>query len=390
MATATSPAETTVSEVRELVTHATWVKGETPTATVVELFERSKHIDSVAVIDPGFLGVVSRLRFFAQIGRRFGYSLFEHRPVRLLAEEGSVIEGNADPFDAISLATQREAERVYDDLLVAEEGRFVGIVSMRSLLVHHKNLLSSSMAQVAALDTRNRELQELQRLQSGFVAHMTHELRSPLNTILGIARLLLGDDVVASRHGRNLELMFARGRDLLAVIDNILDLSRMEAGAMKPLLEPVDLPALFDDMALSTEALLGGRPVRVAVELRSLPRDFVTDPSFLRRILTNLLANAAAATEMGEVRLQGEYAGGWLQARVSDTGHGIPSEALPRLFEPFTQVEPSSTRRRGGSGLGLAIVRGLLGELGGSIRVDSRTGEGSTFSFDLPQSSLIR
>jgi signal transduction histidine kinase len=390
MATATAPIETTVREVRDLVTHATWVRGETPTATVVEMFERTAHIDSVAVLDPGFLGVVSRLRFFAHIGRRFGYSLFEHRPVRLLAEEGSVIEGSADPVEAIALATQREAERVYDDLIVVEEGRFLGIVSMRSLLVHHKNLLSSSMAEVAALDSRNRELQELQRLQSDFVAHMTHELRSPINTILGIARLLLGDEAVATRHGRNLELMFARGRDLLAVIDNILDLSRMEAGAMKPLVEPVDLPTLFEDMALSTEALLGGRPVRVILELRSLPRDFVTDPSFLRRILTNLLANAAAATEMGEIRLQGEFASGRLAVRVCDTGHGIPGEALPRLFEPFTQVEPSSTRRRGGSGLGLAIVRGLLEELGGSIRVESRMGEGSTFSFDLPSSPFPR
>src|SRR5512145_296785 len=237
-ALAPTPAEPrTTMGVGELISHATWVKGDTPTAAVAELFERTPHIDSMAVLDEGFLGIVSRLRFLARIGRRFGYSLFENRPIRLLAEEGSVIETSADPVEAIALATQREAERIYDDLLVAEQGRFLGIVAMRSLLVHHKNLLSASMAEVAALDSRNRELEELHRLQSGFVAHMTHELRSPLNTILGIARLLLCDEAVAHRHGRNIELMFARGRDLLGVIDNILDISRMKAGAMEAYME---------------------------------------------------------------------------------------------------------------------------------------------------------
>jgi two-component system cell cycle sensor histidine kinase PleC len=388
MAASLTPPETDVPATRDLVTHATWVTGDTPVASVIELFERSKDIDSVAVLDPAFVGMVSRLRFFARIGRRFGYSLYENRPVRLLAEEGSVIDASADPVEAIALATMRGADRVYDDLLVVEDGRFVGIVSMRALLVHHKNLLSASLAEVAALDTRNRELERLHRLQADFVARMTHELRSPLNTILGIVHLLLGDKAVAERHARNLDLILARGRDLRGVIDNVLDFSRMEAGAIKPIVEPVDLPALFEDMALSTEALVRGRPVRVVLETRSLARGFATDPSFLRRILTNLLANAAAATEMGEIRLRAECAARWLQVQVADTGHGIPADALPDLFQAFSQIEPSITRRRGGSGLGLAIVRGLLEELGGNISVESRESEGTTFSFGLPSSPV--
>jgi signal transduction histidine kinase len=383
-----APQETAVSGIRDLITHATWVKGDTTTSAVVDIFEKSKHLDSVAILDQGVLGMVSRLRFFAQIGRKFGYSLYENRPVRLLAEEASVIEGSANPVEAVALATQRQVDRVYDDLFVVEESRFVGIVSMRSLLVHHKNLLSASMAEVQALDARNRELEEMHRLRSDFVARMTHELRSPLNTILGIGRLLLDDPAVASRHGRNVELMFARCRDLLGTIDNILDVSRMQAGAMQPFPEPVDLPALFEDLAHSAAALVAGRPVRVVYAARRLPTDFVTDPSYLRRILSNLLANAAAATDLGEIRLRGVCAHGRLHVQVSDSGRGIPAEALPRLFEPFVQVEASVTRRGGGSGLGLAIVHGLLQALGGRIRVESRVGEGTTFTFDLPQSRL--
>lgn len=391
MASAPStPAEEAVREIKDLVAHAYWVKGDAPTSAVVDLFERTKHIDSVAVLDEGFVGIVSRLRFFAQIGRRFGYSLYENRPVRLLAEHGSVVEATADPIEAVTLATQREADRVYDDLIVVDEGRFLGIVSMRSLLVHHKDLLSASMAQVESLDARNRELLELQRLRSDFVARMTHELRSPLNTILGIARLLLEDEAVAARHARNLELMFARGRDLLGVIDNILDISRLEAGAMQPLLEAVDLPALVEDAARSTEALLVGKPVKVVVDAHGLPRAFVSDPSYLQRILTNLLANSAAATEVGTIGIAADVTTEGLRIRVSDTGCGIPPEALPRLFEPFTQAESALTRRRGGSGLGLAIVRGLLDALGGEIRVESRLGAGTTFSFELPEGKLGR
>ncbi len=383
-----SPAAPVVagSGVRDLIPHATWVKGDTPASVVVAVFEKASNVDSVAVLDQGFLGMVSRSRFFAQIGRRFGYSLYENRPVRLLAEPASVIEGGSDAVEAIAIATQREDERVYDDLFVVEEGRFVGIVSMRALLVHHKNLLTASMAEVQALDSRNRELEELQRLRSDFVARMTHELRSPLNTILGIGRLLLDDPSVAKGHGRNIELLFARCRDLLGVIDNILDLSRMQAGAMQPLVEPVDLPVLFEDLARSTAALVTGKPVRVMFAASRLPKDFVSDPSYLRRILTNLLSNAASATELGEISLQGACRDGWLHVRVSDSGHGIPAEALPRIFEPFVQLDASVNRRRGGSGLGLAIVRGLLETLGGKIQVESRVGQGTTFSLQIPRS----
>jgi signal transduction histidine kinase len=383
--TPTEPSATGV--MADLVSHATWVSANTPTSEVVRVFDRAAHVDSRAVLGEGRVGLVARGRFFARIGHRFGYALFENRPIAQLAEEGSTVDAQADPVEVVGLVLQREADRIWDDVVVLDEGRFVGLVSIRSLLVHHKGLLSASLAESAALDARNRDLEELSRLQSEFVAHMTHELRSPLNTMLGLAALLKADDLVADRHGRNLELLMSRGRELLEVIDNILDLSRMQARALQPWIEPVDVPALLEEGIRNTEVLLGDKPVRVQLRVRGVSRCFPSDPTYLRRILTNLLSNAAGFTEVGHITLAAEGTPGALTIQVSDTGIGISPEDLPRLFHRFTQLESPRTRRRGGSGLGLAIVRGLLDQLGGHVHVSSRLGEGTTFTVEVPAGS---
>ena len=190
--------------ISDLIASRLCVTADTPIARVVKLFEMHADVDAIAVLEAGSVRLVSRSRFFLQLGRRFGYSLYENRPIGLLAEEGSTVNADADPLEVITLATQRELGRVYDDILVLKDGRFLGTVSMRSLLVHHKELLATSMAELAVLDERNRRLEELNRIQSEFVANMTHELRSPLNTMLGIASLLLGDENLPESHRRQL------------------------------------------------------------------------------------------------------------------------------------------------------------------------------------------
>ncbi len=376
--------------IAELITGTLAVSADTPIARVVSLFEEHAEIDSIAVLGADGPRAVVRHRFFHQLGKRFGYSLYENRSVALLAEDVSTVDGDADPLEVIGLAMQREAGRVYDDILVLRDGRFLGTVSMRSLLVHHKELLARSMAEVALLDDKNRRLEELNRIQAEFAANMTHELRSPLNMVLGIASMLLGDGEVTQTQRRHLLLLVARGQELLGIVNNMLDLARLEAGALEPEIEEVELTPLLDDVAQSAESMLAGRLVRMQIDFRNLQRRFGTDPVFLRRILTNLLSNAIKFTDVGTITLAAEGTGATLLLKVTDTGVGIREEDLGRLFLKFTQLESTKTKRHKGTGLGLAIVKALVDQLGGAIEVKSQVGQGSTFSVRLESGNARR
>src|SRR5262245_4898714 len=325
------PPRLATSRIADLITSTLSVPATASIADVVKLFEAHPELDGLAVAGPT-PRYLSRARFFLQLGPRFGFAVFEHRPVSLLAEDGSVVESEADPVEVISLATQREPARVFDDILVTQAKRYAGMVSMRALLAHHKDLLVAGIAERGILEEKNRRLQDLHRIQSEFMANMTHELRSPLNTMLGVAQILRADLELSAKHHRNLDLLMARGKDLLAIVDNILDLARLESGAMAPLLEPVELDPLLDDLVASTELALAGKPVRLQVSFLSLPQTVVSDPVFLRRILTNLLSNAVKFTDVGTITLAAEVGAGRLTLRVCDTGMGIREADRERLF----------------------------------------------------------
>jgi len=373
-----------VQRIADLITSDLSIDADTRVGDVVRVFEANPELDALAVLDGGAPPrMVSRSRLLLQLGRRFGYALFENRPIRLLAEEGSPVEADADPVEVITLASRREATRIYDDILVVERGRYTGLVSMRSLLAHHKDLLVTSMAEVAVLDEKTRTLEQINRVQSEFVANMTHELRSPLNTILGVVRIMMGDAEMPGGHLRHLGLVAERGQELLSIINNLLDLSKIEAGAMTPIFEQVELRPLFEDLLHSTEPLVGTKPVRLEARLEGLPRTFRTDPVFVRRIVSNLLSNAVKFTDAGAVALAAEGDRDAIVIRVSDSGIGIRAEEVERLFRKFTQLEATKTKRHAGTGLGLAIVKGLVEELNGSVSVETQQGSGTTFSVRL-------
>jgi signal transduction histidine kinase len=250
---------------------------------------------------------------------------------------------------------------------------------MRSLLAHHKDLLVTSMAEVAVLDEKARTLEQTNRMQSEFVANMTHELRSPLNTILGVVRIMMGDAEMPGGHLRHLGLVAERGQELLSIINNLLDLSKIEAGAMTPIFEEVELRSLFKDLLHSAEPLGGTKPMRLEARLDGLTPTFRTDPVFVRRIVSNLLSNAVKFTDAGAVALAAEGDQGAIVIRVSDSGIGIRSEDVERLFRKFTQLEATKTKRHAGTGLGLAIVKRLVDELNGSVSVETHQGSGTTF-----------
>jgi PAS domain S-box-containing protein len=225
--------------------------------------------------------------------------------------------------------------------------------------------------------------------KSEFLANMSHEIRTPLNAVIGLGYLL--EHTALSEDQRQLlaKIQFG-GRALLGVINNVLDLSKIEAGEMSLEDEPFDLPDLIRDLGQLLAPQASAKGIELLVQAApSLPRMVSGDASRLRQILTNLLGNSIKFTEAGHVELQvfcTEVGSDRLRLRctVQDTGIGIEPAALERLFTPFTQADASTTRRFGGTGLGLSIARRFVELMGGEIGVTSTLGAGSTFWIEMP------
>ncbi|MFA7382587.1 MAG: response regulator [Desulfurivibrionaceae bacterium] len=245
------------------------------------------------------------------------------------------------------------------------------------------------------LEEKAAALVQASQYKSDFLANMSHELRTPLNSLL-----LLSRDLMDNRGGNltqeqveSAEVIQRSGQDLLSLINDILDLAKIEAGRMDLHLEEVTLHELTDSLKMRFLPQFRQKEVELGIRLaEGAPEAIVTDRQRLEQILNNLLANALKFTDQGKVELtfSPENAADpssspeALLIKVRDTGIGIPADKLKRIFDSFSQAESGISRRYGGSGLGLAIARNLAGLLGGAIEVESTAGAGSTFSLRLP------
>jgi signal transduction histidine kinase len=246
------------------------------------------------------------------------------------------------------------------------------------------------LAQVShALNDMLRALEAANAAKTFFLANVSHELRTPLNAVIGYSEMLEEEArALQDRFVPDLRKIQSAARHLLELINELLDLSKMEAGHMELEPEEVDLDALLREVAATVEPLV--RQNGSTLELRASPElgRVRADPGRLRQVLLNLLGNAAKFTQGGQVRLEAERtaAGGRpeLVLRVVDTGIGISPEQAERLFQPFTQADSGIHRKYGGTGLGLAISRRFCRLMGGDITLQSEPGRGSTFTVRLP------
>jgi PAS domain S-box-containing protein len=240
-------------------------------------------------------------------------------------------------------------------------------------------------AALAAAQQARLQAESADRAKSAFLAHMSHEIRTPLNGLLGLTELALSSAVNPSQR-RYLEVALQSGHALLGVINDVLEMSRLEAGEPHLAHEPFDVAEVLAAALRSTAPLLGQRPVRVRFDVEGDPTWLRGDANRLRQIAINLLGNAAKFTEHGHIslsaRLQPTQDGRVaLDMTVSDTGPGMSPEVAAHVFDAFYQGDSSLSRRHGGSGLGLSIARGQARALGGELSVSSTPGQGSVFSF---------
>jgi PAS domain S-box-containing protein len=247
----------------------------------------------------------------------------------------------------------------------------------------------------AARDVTERKryeqsLQQANRAKSLFLANMSHELRTPLNAILGYSEMMHEEavDQQLSEFVDDLAKINAAGKHLLALINDILDLSKIEAGKMELFLESFDLSAMIGEVATTIQPLVEKNLNKLHVERSSNLGTMRADQIKVRQALFNLLSNAAKFTQEGSITLEVERqamdGSDWIVFRVADTGIGLSSDQIVRLFQDFTQADASTTRKFGGTGLGLALTRRFCQMMGGDVTVQSVQGAGSTFTIKLP------
>ena len=239
------------------------------------------------------------------------------------------------------------------------------------------------------IEEKGRQLAEASQHKSQFLANMSHELRTPLNAIIGVSEMLREDAEAAKQDLEPLDRVLGAGQHLLALINDILDLSKIEAGRMELQLESFTLAPLIANVVQTIEPLAAKNANQVTVHCDPALGTLHADQMRLRQALLNLLSNANKFTDHGTItidtRHREEEGRDWVTISVADTGIGMTAEQMGKLFQEFSQADASTTRKYGGTGLGLAISKRFCQMMGGDITVESAPGRGSTFTIRLPR-----
>jgi len=351
---------------------------------------------------PGSLELWARTPIRAGRGTTVGRALLERRPIQ-------IPDVQADPDYDFPEAQKLQGHRTVLAVPLLREGVPLGTIGLWKtevapftdkqieLLTTFADQAVIAIENVRLFDEiqdKNRQLAEASEHKSQFLASMSHELRTPLNAIIGLTEMIVTN---AARFGTEkalepLRRVNAAGTHLLSLINEILDLSKIEAGKLELNPEPINLARLIDEVVGTAGQLAEKNKNRLIVETQQNLGRLTADSMRLKQILLNLLSNACKFTKEGEVALRvRKVADGreWVELAVADSGIGMTAEQQAKLFQDFTQADSLTARRYGGTGLGLAISRKLARMMGGDVTVTSEPGKGSIFTVRLPSSGVM-
>jgi len=264
---------------------------------------------------------------------------------------------------------------------------FVKPLKIDELILEINNRLEKKVAKrIEELEQANINLKELDQLKSMFLASMSHELRTPLNSIIGFTGWLLLDmeGVLNEEQKKQLGLVKLSANHLLSLINDILDISKIEAGKVDMSIELFKFSEVVDDIINSTQPLVNDKGLRLIL---NIPEGLIinSDKRRIKQILMNLVSNAIKFSDQGDIKVDVKSLNNTnLEVIVSDSGIGIKKEDIEKLFKPFQQIDMSSTKKHEGTGLGLYLCKKLLNLLHGDISVKSQFGKGSEFKFTIP------
>jgi signal transduction histidine kinase len=360
-----------------------------------KLFSADPDLLVCAVVDRGRpVGLLTRDRFFLRMADRFGRDLYSRRPVTFVMQQDPLAVEHDTKLEQLNahILSARPAA-LLDGFVVTVDGFYAGVGSTLSLFraaVDATRERSARLERLAGeLSIAERRARQSAEAKGEFLATMSHEIRTPLNGVLGLSALLMRGEL-APEHKRLAQTIHDSGMMLLTLLNDILDLSKIEAGAIALRPEPFALESLAGEMrdlwgAKAQEAGLSYR-----VQAQPADAALEADLSRIRQVLLNLIGNALKFTPRGavDVRLLLEPCSLPGQARlrieVQDTGIGIAPDARASIFQAFQQADSKHTRRYGGTGLGLTICERLVGLMQGEIGLSSEPGEGSLFWVELP------
>jgi signal transduction histidine kinase len=311
------------------------------------------------------------------------------------------LDGEQAPYYAGKLREADEQLRATNDLITAQAEILIEqqeelkaanreLQRLYEAVQRHNEELERKVAErTHELAHAKAEAEEANRSKSLFLANMSHELRTPLNAVIGYAELLHEEaEERAPEFCPDLQKIKSAGAHLLQLINDVLDLSKIEAGKMELVLEELDLAAMVREAGETLRPQLERNGATLVVRIEEALPEVVTDVTKLRQCLYNMLSNAGKFTHEGVITLVADrpagLGGAWIRLRVEDTGIGMAPDQLAKLFQAFTQADASISRRYGGTGLGLALTKRFCQMMGGEIAVESELGRGSAFTMLLP------